>query len=128
MSAFQFWNCVTTPCFGESFTVGGQMPSRMERSTFLDNCPERIDIIRHRLHHIIVPLIESIDRFPAYLWMFSSDIVLLIRILDQIEQHLIREQVVSIVVGPHIEPGPHTHTTLAYMGTLTDDEVLLTAV
>ena len=68
----------------------------------------------HVLHLLIVPMYQPIRSLAAKIGPLGSQVMLLVRVRKQIEKHLRREEVESILVRPHINPAVPNHALPAH--------------
>ena len=73
-------------------------------------------------HPGIMPLAEPGQPLAAEIGTRTSEIALLMRIFPQIEQHLLGEQMVPVVIGPHVEMIAPAHAALTDVRALAQDQ------
>ena len=91
-------------------------------TALVDHRPKRIDLAVGTEHLLVVPVENELCTLCADCGILRADVVLLMRILGKMEQHLPREKTEAVVIGTDIQPVAETGGTLADMGHLREDQ------
>lgn len=100
----------------------------MKRAAFAHDGPERVGDVgagaSNFLHLLVVPAGESPRALAARGRFAGGEVVLLVRVEGEVEEHLLGEEVKTVVVGAHVEPVVPAHAALADVAALADGDLV----
>ena len=97
---------------------------RVVRAVLVEHRHHRVDGARGFEHLLVVPVEDDLRALRAQLGVRVLHVVLLVRVLAQVEQHLAVEQVEAVVVGADIEPVAEARGALADVRHLREHEAI----